>query len=105
MLWAFGCKPTVPSLTRPGAKVTRAELQFEMETLFGGYELRNASLTEQERWRSFITQNALIMVQSGAISPLGIFTAIAAFYGIGSAAKDTGKVVKNKIARAKLNNF
>lgn len=102
IMWAIGCQPTVPSLVDPTQQLTRGQLQFEMETLARSYELRNAELIEQERFRKMITENALIIATSGGFNPLSLLTTLAAFYGIGSAANDTRKVVKKKIAKSKL---
>lgn len=105
IMWAIGCQPTVPSLTDPAQLVTRPQLQFEMETIARSFELKNAALEQQERLRRLITENALVIATSGQFNPIGLLTTLAAFYGVGSAANDTRKAVKNKIARAKLDTF
>jgi len=105
MFWAIGCKPTVPSMVDPTRQLTRPQLQFEMETLARSFELRNAELLEQEKLRRMITENALLIATSGQFNPIGLLTALAAFYGIGSAANDTRKAVKKKIAINKLNKL
>lgn len=97
LFWAIGCEATVPSLTRPGSKLTRAELNLELENLLATYELRSAELEQQERLRQLILNNALLIAQAGTVNPLGIITAIAAFYGAGSAVKDTKNIVKKRL--------
>lgn len=97
--WAVGCNPTVPSLTKPGVLVDRGELQLELEYLLATYELRGADLDQQEKLRKMILDNALLIAQAGTFNPFGLLTAIAAFYGAGSAAKDGGKLIKKKLTK------
>lgn len=105
IMWAVGCQPTVPSLVYPDQQLTRTQLQFEMETLIRAFELKNTELQQQEKLRRLITENALLIAQSGSFNPLGLITALAAFYGVGTVANDARKAVKNKIAKAKLDTF
>lgn len=97
VLYFFGCPATTESLLQPGRKVTAPELQIEIDALVSKYELRRLDLEQQEQLRQLILNNALIMVQHGQINPLGILTALFAFYGAGSAANTTKNVIKKKL--------
>lgn len=79
-----------------GKKVTRAELELELNTLLGTAEIRMLDLEEQERFRALIFQNALLIVEGGAFNPLGLITGMAALYGITSATKSTVSAIKKK---------
>jgi len=93
---AHGCEPTTRSLLTPNLKVTRNQLQIELESIKRDFELRSANLEEQERLRQFILQNALMIAQQGTINPIGLLTGLAAFYGVGSATNSVVKSVKTK---------
>jgi len=97
VLYFFGCPATTESLIQSGRKVTAPELQIEIDALVSKYELRRLDLEQQERLRKLILNNALIMVQQGQVNPLGILTALFAFYGAGSAANTTKNAIKKKL--------
>lgn len=93
-MFCLSCPPTTQSLLEPAKKVTRAELQLELDTLIATAQIRKADLDQQEAIRNIILKNALVMVETGTFSPLGIATALFAFYGIGSAATKTKDAIK-----------
>lgn len=103
ILFALSCPPRVTSLLEPANKVTRAELQLELDTLIAQTEIKMADLDRQEQIRRIILENAMMMVQAGAFNPLGLATALFAFYGIGTAANKTKNYAKKKIIE-KANN-
>ena len=100
LLYVFGCESTTRSLEDPQTKVTRAELQNELETILAKYELRNIELTRQDRIRDIITQNALIIAETGGANPIGIITTLLAVYGVGSATRDTKNAIKAKTKKS-----
>lgn len=95
LFWGYGCPPRVASLVEPQKKVTRPELQIELDSIIATAEYRLADLEKQEAFRDIIFKNALIMVDGGTLNPIGIITGVAALYGIGTA----GKQVKDKIKK------
>lgn len=95
-VWIVSCEPTTTSLTTPDLKVTRSELQLELEHLQAKFALRSAQLHHQEEMRKIILQNALLIAETQSINPLGLITGLASLYGIASAAKDGTKLVKTK---------
>ncbi len=90
------CPPTTPSLFEDGKKITRPELQLELDTIIAKAELRLADLDKQQRFRDIILKNALVMVETGTFNPLGLATALFAFYGIGAATTACVKRLKKK---------
>jgi len=96
--WAMACTPTVASLTQADVKVDKAGLEIEFEFLLAQYEQRQLKLEQQEKLRELLTRNIVIMAETGTVDPLGVITTLAAFYGVGSAANDTRKVVKKRKA-------
>lgn len=92
--YALGCEPRARSPLDPTQKLTRAELQVQMEYLINQFDLRLHDIDKQEQLRNFILQNALAIGQAGTVNPLSILTTIAAFYGVGSAGNAVRKGVK-----------
>lgn len=102
MLFAYACEPKELSLLNKGVKVTRPELQLELDQLLALADLRMVGFEKQERIRAIILQNAMILVQGQPMNPIGILTGIASIYGITQATKKTTGAIKH--ARAKRNN-
>lgn len=96
LLFCMSCPPTTKSLLVNGKKVTRPELQLELDTIIATAQVRKADLDQQQAIRDIILKNALIMVEAGAFNPLGMATALFAFYGIGNAANQARNAVKKK---------
>ena len=102
-LFVYGCEPKEQSLLNKGMKVTRAELQFELDQLMSLAEIRMASFDRQEKIRSMILQNALMLTQGQPFNPIGILTGIATLYGITQATKKTSGVIKHVRDKRKAN--
>lgn len=98
LFWGWSCPARVPSLVHPNQKITRPELQIELDTIIATAEFRLADLDKQEAFRDIIFKNALLMVEGGTLNPIGILTGLAALYGLTSA----GKQVKDKIVKKKI---
>ncbi|MBA7667204.1 hypothetical protein ES703_75289 [subsurface metagenome] len=96
LFWGYGCPPQTKSLLEPGKKITRPELQVELDTIIATAEFRLADLDRQEQFRDIIFKNALLMVEGGALNPIGIATMLAGLYGVTRGAKDIKDRVKKK---------
>jgi len=79
-----GCEPSVKSLLDESRFVTRGELNLELDQIVAKAELRMTQLDKQEAIRNIILQNALVLAAGQPLNPIGIITALAAVYGIGS---------------------
>jgi len=97
LFWGYGCPPKAQSILHPGKKLTRPELQIELDTIIATIEFRMSDLEEQERIRNLVFKNALVMVDGGTLNPVGVITGLAALYGAMSA----GKQVKDRIKKKK----
>lgn len=84
-LWIIACPPTTTSLLEHNKQVTREELQLELETIVNTAKFRMANLDEQDELRNIILQNAVLIIETGTVNPLGILTGLLALYGAGSA--------------------
>lgn len=96
LFWGYGCPPRVPSLLDSTTKVTRPELQVELDRIIATAEFRLADLDRQDQFRDIIFKNALLMVEGGTLNPIGILTGLAALYGVTRGAKDIKDRVKKK---------
>lgn len=99
LVWAAGCPATVSSPLDSNTRLTRAELQIELNTLLAKYQHKITTLDQEERLRKLILQNALVIAQAGTVNPLSILTTLLGFYGAGSIASSTGKIVKKKLSK------
>lgn len=96
ILFCTSCPPRTQSIYDPTLKVTRIELQIELDMMLATAQMRMASLDKQQAIRDTILKNALLMVETGTLNPLGILTALFASYGIGNAACKVKNGVKKK---------
>lgn len=96
LFWGYGCPPRVPSLLDSTKRITRPELQIELDTIIATAEYRLASLDSQDQFRDIIFKNAMLMVEGGALNPIGIITLLAGLYGITRGGADIVKKVKKK---------
>jgi len=95
----YSCEPQVRSITDPAKSVTRAELQWELDALLRLAEIRKIELDKKEHLRTLIMNNAVLIAETGTFNPVGILTALLAFYGAGSAATTGGRAIKKKIIK------
>ncbi|MBA7714915.1 hypothetical protein ES703_123947 [subsurface metagenome] len=96
LFWGYSCQPKVASLITEGKQVGRAELQIELDTIVATAEFRLADLDRQEAFQDLIFKNALVMVETGTLNPVGIITMLAGLYGISRGAKDLKDRVEKK---------
>lgn len=94
LFWGYSCQPQVRSLIHPDQKVTRPQLQVELDTIIATAEFRMADLDRQDAFRDIIFKNALLMVETGTINPLGIITLLTGLYGVTRGVKDVKDRIK-----------
>lgn len=97
LFWGYGCPSQTTSLREPGRKITRAELQVELDAIISTAQYRLADLDKQDAFRDIIFKNAMIMVEGGTLNPAGILTMLAGLYGVTRGVQD----VKNKVKKKK----
>jgi hypothetical protein len=90
------CQPETKSLIHPGERITRPELQIELDTIIATAQARMADLDKQEAFRDLIFKNVLIIGQTGTLNPVGILTLLTGLYGITRGAQDVKNRVKKK---------
>ncbi len=99
VVFAYGCEPKAKSVLHPGEKVTRAELQLELDQYLQLAEIRFDDLDKQEKFREFLFTQTLIIGQSGGVNPIGILTSLWALVGTGAMIDNRrkAKVIKNVV--------
>lgn len=86
--YAYGCEPKTKSLTDPAVKITRLELNEELDTLLIKAKIGEADLDRQEEIRNMIFNQTLLIAQGNQVNPIGIVTTLMAIFGIGATADD-----------------
>lgn len=100
LFWGYGCPSRVDSLITDGKKVTRPELQIELDTIVSTAEFRLADLDRQDQFRDIVFQNVMLMAQTGTMNPAGIITLLLGIYGATRGAKD----IKDRIEKKSANS-
>ncbi len=104
LYYGYGCESRTQSLNHEGKQVTRQELQMELKTIVSLAEIRNLDLDKQDRIRTIILDNALILIEGNQVNPFGILTGILGLYGFSQGTKNVTEVVKKTVKKRKVNN-
>ncbi len=97
-----GCQVTAPSLLDPNIKVTRGELEIELQTLLDKAELRFSQINRQEQFRRELLNHALVISSSGTVNLYGLIPIALSLLGAGAVADN---VRKRKVIRDNLTNY
>lgn len=100
----IGCQPTVDSPITPGDKVTRSELNADVEHLTAEIEMAYENLAQQELFRQKLFEIGLAYAQTGGINPIGAGVTLLSILGIGAVGDNLRKntvikVQKNQLAQ------
>jgi hypothetical protein len=106
-VWMFGCESQVASLTVPGEKVTRNELQAEIESekarlsaelkaLKAKAAAKEKDLDRQDQMKARIAEIGLAVAQGGQINPLGVGVSLLGVLGVGAVVDNRRKDVHIK---------
>lgn len=102
--FGYGCESRTQSLNTENKQVNREELQMELETLMSLAQIRKLDLDKQDRIRTIILDNALILIEGSQVNPLGIITGILGLYGFTQGTKNVTEVVKKTVKKRKAGN-
>lgn len=100
VIWAYGCESKTPSLITTGKKVNRAELQLELDTLIASSGIRVQDLNRQDRFKTALFEQSMLLAQGGTLNPVGLGFTVAGILGIGAATDDirTRKRTKKQLS-------
>lgn len=99
MFWTFGCESTCPSLLNDVKKVTRSELQNELNYVIGQAKCNVEDLDRQDAVKQSLLDAANLMSNTGSINPSGLINLAASIGGISfglSQRQKLAKVTKTK---------
>jgi len=89
--WGIGCQPTVESPINPGEKVTRVELDADVEHLVSDIDSAYDNLAQQELFRQKLFEIGLAYAQTGGINPIGAGVSLLGILGLGAVADNRRK--------------
>lgn len=88
LVWIYGCESKVTSLNGPELRVTRTELNHELEQFLALANIKFAQLDKQDEFKRIVFNNAVILGSGGTVNPIGIITALFALTGLFVTADD-----------------
>lgn len=91
VIWGTSCESKVTSLVMPGIKVTRTELQSEVDSFLVRAAQRFKNLDLQDSFKALVFDKVLLFTQTGTFNPAGIVQAVITILGIGAIADNVGK--------------
>lgn len=96
--WTYGCQITTRNPFEPSEKVTRPELDAEIENYVAKVSLAYKDLAKQEEIRSLIFNSAVAYASGEGVNPVGVITTLASILGIGAVIDNRRKdaVIKSK---------
>jgi len=103
LLIIFGglcCESKTRSLKDPTQKVTRDELQIEVNTFIAKAELRFKDLDRQDELKSLLYEHLMLWSTTGTFNPSALIPLLASVLGVGAVADN----VRKRLVIKKLNN-
>lgn len=91
LLYFYACVPKTTSILNPPQKISREQLNIEVDILIAKANAGYASLEQQEKLRDLLFEQALIAAATGTINPIALLTTIGTILGIGAAADNVNK--------------
>lgn len=83
--YGYGCQSSVRGIIDPEQKLTRAELQTEVDYLLAQAQNRLDELDRQDEIKLLIFEQAALFTQTGTINPIGLLTTAISVVAVGSA--------------------
>lgn len=109
-IFMFGCESEVTNPFNPnGPKVTRAELQIELDTYLAKVDLAILELDKQDAIRAKLAEIGVVLAQGGTVNPVGAGISLLGILGIGAVADNRRKdgiikTLKNTVTEPTLGN-
>jgi len=101
--WTYGCESQVTSIVYAPNRVTRGELQIEVETFMAQAKLKFENLDKQDQIKSTIFNTVLEFAQGGKVNPAAVAIVIGNILGLGAILDNVKKrtliaTLKNNVA-------
>lgn len=84
LLGLYSCESKVRSIEDPRTRVTRSELEAEVDLYLARVKSRIRDLDRQDKIKQLIVNNAVLFAESGTINPYGVMAALIGILGIGA---------------------
>lgn len=81
-VWAYGCQSKAVSILTPPARVTRQELQLELDSLSDLAAIRFADLDRQDKFKAAFFNMAIEYSKGGTINPIAFAITIGNILGL-----------------------
>lgn len=95
IIWITACESKVRSIRYPDHKLTRDQIQAELDSYLAQYDYSIQRLDQQDKIKNLLLENALLVSQGGVFNPYALIPSIAALLGVG-ATVDRVRAVKKK---------
>lgn len=84
VMWGIGCEPSVKSPFDPTKRVTRTQLDIEVQNIANLVAGAYAEIKRQEQVRDVILNAGLAYAQGTGINPVGLALTLAGILGVGA---------------------
>ncbi len=101
LIWFFGCQSKVASLQNPSLRISREELQAEVQGIIDQADIRFAQLDKEDELRQLLIDQALLWTKTGTINPVGLVMPILTILGAGATVDN---VRRRKVEKANNKN-
>lgn len=103
-LWLIGCDSKTVSPFNPAKKVTRVQLNNDVESIARDIELAYADLDKRDLFKEKVFEIGLAAAQGGTINPVGAGVTLLSILGIGAVADNRRKdaVIKTLQSKEKV---
>ena len=90
-VWLIGCNSTVVSPINPPKKVTKVELEAELEYMATLVEIAFVDLARQDAFKKKLFEIGLVAAQGGTVNPAGAAISLLGICGLGAIADNRRK--------------
>ena len=94
LLVCYSCSIKCNSVLHPGTKITREELQMEVDEFYAKANFEANSIARQEEIRAWLFNQALNVASTGTFSWLQMLTGFGALVGVGAVADNVRYRIK-----------
>lgn len=99
LVWFFSCEPQTQSVSDPGRKVNRSQLQAELNFTIATYESRFKELDQWDRLIELAFQQGQLLAAGGVFNPVGLLASVGAIFGVGATIDNVRKRKEIKILK------
>lgn len=86
LVWGLSCESQVWSIRNPTQKITRSELDIEVENFLAIAKQRYEMLDQQDELKVLMFERLSLWTQTGVFNPVGMIPALVSILGIGAIA-------------------